>query len=197
MNAPIPATADTSVKKPLEEAKKACEEVSHIPPGNTHEMGSKLQKMILDYYADVRKQAQQSFYAALIIAFVGTGFFMYAVKLSMDGNKNANISLIAGCVIQVISALNFFLYSKTSRQFSSFHICLERTNRFLLANTLCDNLSCQIKKDNTRIELIQTMMDAPMLTMDIINEGQAKESAQKPKPVYLKTPEFKVENLYS
>jgi hypothetical protein len=170
-------TTTANVANPLFKAiQKNCEEVSGIPPGNTNEMGGKIQEMILNYYQDVRKQAQQSFYMALGAAIVGGIFYFYAAIIYLGKGEAASISLIAGSLIQLISAINFYLYGKAARQFSTFHICLERTNRFLLANTLCDNISCTIKRDAMRQELIIKIADAPMLTLDIINTGMDAHS---------------------
>ncbi len=171
--ATIPASAH-----PLQQLKVHCEEMAHIPRGDTHKMASLLQKMSLNYYEDVRKQAQQSFYSALAAAVVGTFFFFYAAwhMMPQPGNtaSNAYISLIAGALVQVISAINFYLNARAARQFSGFHVCLERTNRFLLANTLCANLGDDHKGD-MRMELIRVIANAPMLTFDILN-GRSQQS---------------------
>lgn len=166
--APIPTL------KPLYELKKECEEVARTAPDDTHKMGSLLQQMSLNYYQDVRKQAQQSFYCALGAAAVGTLFFIYAANILMTTTaSDAKFSIIAGALVQVISAINFYLYARAARQFASFHICLERTNRFLLANTLCENLICNVRKDKMRQELILTVANAPMLTLDIVTNGSS------------------------
>ncbi|RYF85837.1 MAG: hypothetical protein EOO03_12685 [Chitinophagaceae bacterium] len=184
-------------QKPLEAAKKACEEVAQVSPGNTHEMGARLQQMILNYYADVRKQAQQSFHFALGAAVAGTLFFLGAALLSILNENGAQVTLIAGSVIQVISAINFFLYGKASRQFSTFHICLERTNRYLLANTLCENLSCPVKRDVTRQGIIREILEAPMLTLDVINHGEPKEKKEATESEESRKRELNVETLLS
>jgi len=96
-----------------------------------------------------------------------------------------NISLIVGALIQVISMINFYLYAKASRQFAAFHLCLERTHRFLLANSLCENLKNQDHKDEARCALIDLIAQAPMLTEDVINAGGAgprrRQRAARPK----------------
>ncbi|WP_247232225.1 TRADD-N-associated membrane domain-containing protein [Telluribacter sp. SYSU D00476] len=174
--------SDSTPKKPLEEAKKNCEEVAHIQPGSINEMGAKLQQMILNYYQDVRKQAQQSFYCAMGAAIVGTILWSCAAFIDIRSESTSNYSrlgYISGSLIQVISAINFYLYNKTARQFSAFHICLERTNRFLLANTLCENITCTIKKDNIRGSIIKSVLDAPMLTLDIIENRRVKTGLAK------------------
>ena len=66
--------------------------------------------------------------------------------------------------MQVISGINFYLYARAARQFSSFHICLERANRFLLVAMLCRELDAPDRAE-MRKKLIQAMLDAPMLTL--------------------------------
>ncbi len=73
----LASTATASrLANPLQQLKANCEEIARIPAGDTQKMASLLQEMSLDYYQDVRKQAQQSFYCALAAAIVGTLFFL-------------------------------------------------------------------------------------------------------------------------
>lgn len=171
----VPTSAD-----PLQQLKAECEEIARTLPGNTHKMASLLQQMSLNYYEDVRSQARRSFNYALGAAGVGTSFFIVAacnmMSTSDTASSKAYISLIAGAMMQVISAINFYLYAKAAGQFSGFHVCLERTNRFLLANTLCENLDDEHKSD-IRAELIRLIANAPMLTLDIITGRTQRTSS--------------------
>jgi hypothetical protein len=146
--------------------------------------------MSLNYYQDVRHQAQQSFASALAAAVVGVGFFVYAAWQAMrpgQGDAAAIVPVIAGALVQIISGINFLLYGRAARQFAAFHVCLERTNRFLLANTLCENLNCHERRDAMRSELIRVVANAPMLTLDVIAHGAdsaaARGTASKSQPV--------------
>ena len=47
----------------------------------------------------------------------------------------------------------------------AFRICLERANRFLIANSICENLKNENLRDESRAELIKVMATAPMLTL--------------------------------
>ena len=143
-----------------------CDEVAHTQPGDTQKMASLLQKMILRYYEDVLLQAKQSFRSALGAAILGTLFFGLAVWMKDDGMVNAG--LVAGAIVSVISGVNFWLYGKAARQFSVFHVCLERTNRFMLANTMCESME-STTRDQLRAELVRIVASAPMLTADMIS----------------------------
>lgn len=154
---------------PMQALHAECEELAHTKPGDVQKIASLHFKMILNYYEDVREQAQRSFFWALVAAGVGTAFLVCAaIGYMMSTSANANLSLVAGVLIQVISAINFYLYARTARQFASFHICLERTNRFLLANSLCEHLSDE-HGNEARKELIRIIANAPLLTLDNIN----------------------------
>jgi len=173
--------------RPLQELQDACKEVANIGPGDIHKMASLLQQMSLNYYQDVRRQAQQSFYSALVAAIIGTSLFLYAAWYMLwrpDSHSSyAYISWIAGALVQLISAINFYLYAKTAHQFSGFHVCLERTNRFLLANALCEKLDVK-HKDKMRVELIRVIANAPMLTPGILSgvtqQGSSVEEQDAP-----------------
>ena len=171
----IPAAKSSAPR--FYELTKDCEAVADMEPGDTRKTASLLLKMSLRYYYDVLDQAQKSFYAALVAASVGTLFFLYAgyQMMHQDSVSNAKFSLLAGALVQVISGINFYFYSRASRQFIGFHICLERANRFLLANTLSENIASKDRKDTIRTELIRIVANAPLLTLDVISNGAPQQ----------------------
>jgi hypothetical protein len=168
---------------PIREMLRDCEQIGNTAPDDAHRIGSLLQEMILKYYADVRHQAQQSFIAALVVACIGMLFFIYAIWRGMgsDGILQAGVGVIAGTLIQVISGINFYLYARAARQFGAFHVCLERTNRFILANCMCEKLSPPAR-DEMRVELARLVATAPMLTLDVLT-GEGTPSSTRTKPL--------------
>ncbi len=92
----------------------------------------------------------------------------------------SKLSLVAGVNIQVFSAIGFYLYAKTSQQFASFHVCLERANRFLLANTMCDEIEDTNKKDDMRTTLIGIIARAPLLSFDVVEHGGPNIDLEQP-----------------
>jgi len=158
---------------PLEELERECKEVATIQPGNVNRIASLMQQMSLHYYTDVRRQAQQSFRSALAAAVIGAMFFIFAAWNVMERRETVLVGVVAGALTQVISGINFYLYGRASRQFASFHICLERTNRYLLANTLCENLEPPLR-DQVRHELIDVISKAPMLTLDAMDSHRER-----------------------
>jgi len=157
------------VSAPLKELFRQCDDIAKSKAGDTHGIGALLQKMIITYYQDVRKQAMQAFWSALGAAGVGMLFFLFGISQTMrlGGNDSSRIGFWAGALAQFISAVNFYLYFKAARQFASFHICLERTNRFLLANTIAETLE-PATRDDVRRMLVTTIATAPMLSLETV-----------------------------
>ena len=153
----------------MKELLNNCDEISNAQPGDTHGIASVLQKMIIFYYEDVREQAMLSFWSALAAGAVGMLILLYAIKYTMSGNMTDKtiISLVASITAQFVSGVSFYLYFKAARQFASFHICLERTNRYLLANTIVDGLTDPARGDAKRA-LAELIASAPMLTIEAV-----------------------------
>lgn len=110
-----------------------------------------------DYYNTALAQAKQSFRWALIAAGVGSAFFLFAVAvlLIQQATTVATISIVSGALVQVISGLNFYLYNRTTNQIVDFSARMDQTQRFLLANSICESL--QDSKEKTRASLVSTI----------------------------------------
>jgi hypothetical protein len=76
--------------------------------------------------------------------------------------------LIGSAIIEATAGGAFWLYSQTAKQFSAFHICLERTHRYLLAYKIASEIG--ERKDDTFRDLVCIMANAPMI-------DQSKESS--------------------
>jgi len=88
------------------------------------------------------------------------------------------VGVVSGILIETIAGINFWLYARASRQFSAFHICLERTHRYILAH----KISSEIKenRDQTVRDLVCIMANAPMITrQDIEGDDYKPEKAGK------------------
>jgi hypothetical protein len=125
-------------------------------PGDIQETVASQIELIASFYNLVLKQARQSFRWAVIAAGIGLVFLLASLLfiLLREPQYASIISLISGSVIEGIAGLNFYLYGKTSSQLAEFHTRLDITQRFLLANNLCDNLEGELKQQ-ARYELIQ------------------------------------------
>jgi hypothetical protein len=136
----------------------AVDRLSKAHPGDVQEIAASQIQLLTSYYDLVLGQARRSFRWALIAAGIGLGFFLasLAFLLLMQLQNVATVSLISGALIEVISAINFYLYKTTSDQLANFHTRLDLTQRFLLANSICDSLEGDIKS-KARYEIIKTI----------------------------------------
>jgi hypothetical protein len=155
----------------VELLEKHCDEIAAISPGSVQAIASLMQNMIVLYYQDVRRQDLFAFFAALGLEIVAVIFFFRAASAAMGGSiEIAALTAISGFLVQVMTGIVFYLYSQSARQFAGFHICLERTNRFLLADAMVGHLP-EAEQSLKRAEVITTVLNAPMLTLAIIEEG--------------------------
>lgn len=114
--------------------------------------------LLTAYHTLVLDQARRSFGWALIAAGVGLAFFLAAVGFLVYQQlaNAALVSLVSGAVVEVISGINFYLYGKTSAQLAEFQNRLDATQRFLLANSICESLKGETKQQ-ARWELIRAI----------------------------------------
>jgi hypothetical protein len=170
-------------KSPLDCSKlrEACDQVKTGLEGTLAETVSAHEKMILQYYQDVQQQATQSFSAAKAAA--GVGFSVLILTLiyclifdalahyGMAGDASApknlltvgGIGVVSGLLIEFIAGINFWLYGRAAKQFGAFHICLERTHRYLIAYKMIEKIRDQ-KRDETLEKVVCIMANAPMIT---------------------------------
>jgi hypothetical protein len=78
-----------------------------------------------------------------------------------------SMGLVSGALIEFIAAINFWLYARAAKQFGAFHICLERTHRYLVAYKIAKQMVH--KKDETLESLVCIMANAPMITRQDID----------------------------
>lgn len=137
--------------------------ISAAPTDRTQEVAAAQIALLTDYYKTVLAQARESFRWALIGVAVGLVFFIVAiaVQLAEGATDAATISAISGGLVEVISGINFVLYGKTTAQLAHFHERLDRTQRFLLANSLCEAVVGVKGKDEARRALITVIAALP------------------------------------
>lgn len=139
-------------------------------------------------------QAGRSFRWALIASIIGLIFFLAAIGFQMmasEGSRLATITLIGGAMIEFIAGINFYLYGKTLSQLTLFQGRLEVTQRFLLANSLCESLGADYK-DEARASLIaQLTNNSPS---DFRDRAQPRRSAGRRGRNAVTTEEVRVES---
>ena len=161
---------------------QTCDELKvALDQGKIGDIVAKHEKLILHYYEDVQHQAKQSFNTARTAARIGFGVLIFTVvyALTFDALHRfgiittassltiAGIGIVSGTLIEFIAAVAFWLYARGAKQFSAFHICLERTHRYLLAYKIAEQLGD--RKDESLQELVSIMANAPMITRDDVD----------------------------
>lgn len=137
---------------------EAISEISDAAPGDIQKIAASQIKLLNSYYNAVLAQAKMSFNWALVAAGIGLAFFVSSVAFLLlnDSTTLATIGIISGSVIEVIAGINFALYGKTTNQLASFHQRLDQTQRFLLANSICESMEGQ-ERQKARAELVRTI----------------------------------------
>ncbi len=163
----------TSLPPPTQSASKGFEQrsitpdpltgvlVASLDPTKIQEVAASQLVIIDGYYKSVLQHAQQPFRWALVAAGIGLLFFLAAVSLLVFGQPASIslISLICGGVVEGIAALNFLLYGRAVGELEKFHARLDRTQQYLLANSLCEKLDEQ-RRQAAQAELVQVIMES-------------------------------------
>ena len=132
--------------------------------------------LLSSYYQLSLSQANRSFRWALIASVIGLVFFLLAIGFLIFTNGSAVdqalVCGLGGAVSGFIGGVNFLLYGKTQTQLELFHGKLEATQRFLLANSLCESLGGKLK-DYTRARLIGTLagVTGSDIPKDLVGDG--------------------------
>lgn len=143
---------------------KALKHLSDAPKDDVTAIASSQIELLARFYDLSLSQAGRSFHWALIASMVGLAFFLMAIvfMLWQQSSELATITMISGALIEFIAGVNFYLYGRTLAQLSLFQGRLEVTQRFLLANSLCESLG-DVWRDPTRARLInQLAMGQPL-----------------------------------
>jgi transcriptional regulator with XRE-family HTH domain len=144
------------------ERNDAVKELSEAMPDDIQAIASAQLKILDSYHREVLIQAKNSFRWALISSGAGFLFFLASVVFLLyeQPRNQAIIPLVSGTVIEVIAGVNFYLYGRATTQLSSFHRKLDQTQRFLLANSMCESLDGEAKQ-TARAELVKTVSSLP------------------------------------
>jgi len=122
-----------------------------------------LARVKLEAYFDRNlSQVNQIFYFALFVMFVGFGFVMWAVWLSIGQPKITPTSIVAssaGILSQFIGATFMLIYRSTMSQANSFMHILERINTVGMSIQILDSVPEGDLKNMTRAEMIGVLLD--------------------------------------
>jgi hypothetical protein len=134
----------------------AARQLSHAPKDDIQAIAAAQIKILDSYYREVLNQSQRSFNYALWASIAGLLLFIAAMLYSVNDKlrNSASIPLISGAIVEVLAGINFYLYGQTTMQLKEFHQRLDKTQRFLLANSMCEGLEGDAKQ-SSRSELIE------------------------------------------
>jgi hypothetical protein len=161
-----------------------CDALGKAIGGTIGDTVREMQLLIQKYYDNVRDQAEESFESAKGVAFFGFLVLMGTVAYviirdyqvahgyasATKGMGVGAIGLIGGSVVELIAGVQFVLYGRATKQFGAFHICLERTHRYLMAYQMTQEMTTN--KDATLEKIVCIMANAAMITREDI-EGMA------------------------
>jgi hypothetical protein len=158
------------------------ENIANADPGDIQKIAASQIKLLIAYYDSVLDQAKKSFRWALGASIIGIVFFFAAVVIFMVTNIQgiATISVISGAIVEVIAGLNFYLYGKTTSQLADFHQRLDQTQRFLLANSICEALKGDIQQE-TRSKLVLSIIGIDLSKSNIDVDNKTKAEGQNSK----------------
>src|SRR6266567_4661713 len=151
------------------------EQLAQANPANIQEVAATQIPIGNRYYESVLQQSQRSFQAALILSIIGTPLIFAAVGflLIRQPSDLSYVSLAGGAILDGIAGLNFYLYGRASALLVTFQTPLDRIGRFLLANSVCENLECDVK-NVTRAKLVEIIAN---VQTNASNEKTADETA--------------------
>jgi hypothetical protein len=136
------------------------ERLTHTEPDDILAIAGTQTEILTGYYTTALAQANQSFRWALVVGLFGLAFFFGAVAflLTTQVQSIATVSVIGGALVEVISGILFYLYGKATIQLADFQQRLAQTQRFLLANAICESLEGE-EKQKARSSLVHTIAD--------------------------------------
>ncbi len=138
-------------------ARAALSEVSSADPTNIQQVAAGTLSLNNLYYQNVLTQAKSSYRAAVVTATIASALFLSAVVLAIFFSRlvPSTLSTIGGAIVAGISGLNFWLFGQTSKQLDSFHLRLERMQRYLVANSVSSAMT-----ETARDEGLRSIVDS-------------------------------------
>jgi hypothetical protein len=146
---------------------RALHQIATANPANIQEVAASQLAIINSYYQSGLEQSQQSFVWSLIWGGIGLIFLMTAVGVLLFGQPTevAFASTIGGALLELFAGTYLVLYKHASDQLAVFRASLERTQRLLLANSMCEQLEGETEK-TTRADLIRLMVNSAVNTIE-------------------------------
>jgi len=115
-------------------------QLAEADPSDVQQIAASEIRLLTSYYDAVLSQAGVSFSVGASSRWYRLGFFHGGsrVPVGCPGLAHRHDQRNWGAVVEVIAGINFVLYGRTTAQLADFHHRLDRTQRFLLANSICE-----------------------------------------------------------
>ncbi len=99
-------------------------------------------KELREYYVISKRQANKTFSASIFVCFLGVVIYSLGIVFTCLLNQDISlISIISGTTVEIISALFFWMYSKSMSQLNIYHKRLSETEKYLITIQLVERIS--------------------------------------------------------
>lgn len=111
------------------------------------------------YYLQTQLQADKAFQMSAVAAFLGFAVMAWGIWQLYDGNTQPGaVTTAAGLIVEFISAIFFYLYSKTIINMSGYHQKLVLTQNIGLALKISQDLP-EAERTKSQVALIEKLME--------------------------------------
>lgn len=164
---------DAEVQKSLEKIKQ---KVTGEDPNVNQDVLEKMNRNISqmeDYYTVTKRQARQTYSAAMIACILGFIIYLGGIYLSRDPDSGgvSLVSSIGGSIVEVISGLFFWLYSKASEQMKVYYDGLRETENYLSSLSVAEKMAPE-NRDSAYAYIITKMMDKGQTGTIVLSQGE-------------------------
>lgn len=185
-----PVTMSPSRVLPGQRAKDAIKHLCETDDRNMQKVGAANLNLNNLYCESIIKQANRSFWSALVAAVVGLIFFLGAAAFLLlskqDSGQVAVLGSLGTAITACVSGTSFYLYRYTMGHFEAFHLCLARTEIVLLENSMCKQIEDVSKRDAAyasvvgNIEKLTLLLTASRSTKGIVKNGREEDAGANP-----------------
>jgi hypothetical protein len=147
------------------ESDAIAEELSGIEPGDVQKIVSAQIKLLINYNQDALEQGKTSFKWAIISTIASFGFLIVVLGYLIVNQSQNIVSILAGIstlIAQLLSGTQFYLYRRSQEQVAYFYKALNQTQKFMLANSVCEGLDGEYKQ-KARSELVKSITQIGLL----------------------------------
>lgn len=131
-----------------------------------------------EYYTISKRQARISFSAAMLACVLGFVIYIVGILKSYNPESGSTIaySTIGGSIVEVVSGLFFWMYSKSLEQMNRYYDSLVQTQNQLNATTLAGQMEPQ-NRDSAYSYIITKYMDPDQEASIEVKENEAARTA--------------------